>query len=105
MMRITFTQDAVNKLQPLFTNNKQLKFLHDAVGCTCADDGVPTLTFVDSPTSEDRTGEADPFPFYYEPRHEVYYEDHMTIHYDTERHSFILKSDAQIYTMNLRFVP
>ncbi|MCM3632956.1 MULTISPECIES: iron-sulfur cluster biosynthesis family protein [Paenibacillus] len=103
-MRITFTTEAVHKLQ-LLLKDKKLKFLHDIEGCGCVVSGVPTLTTIDSPTEDDRAGEADPLPFYYEPRHKVYYEDHMKIHYDTDKNAFSLKSDAQIYTLNLRFVP
>jgi len=104
-MRITFTPEAVNKLQPMLTGNKKLKFLHDTLGCHCGDDGVPTLTFIETPTNEDQLGEADPLLFYYEPRHQVYYDKHMTIHYNTAKYSFSLKSDAHIYKMDLRFLP
>jgi len=104
-MRITFSDAAVEYLTPLLNSaGKQLKFLHNTAGNGCADNGIPTLTLIDEPTSGDVAGEADPLPFYYEPRHEVYYEDHMKIDYKPQSHTFSLKSDAQIYSYNLRFI-
>lgn len=104
-MRISFTTAAVDYLTPILQQtNKQLKFLHDTEGCGCVVSGVPTLTLIDEPTVDDRAGEADPLSFYFEPRHKVYYEEHMNIDYAPHKNSFSLKSDSQIYTLHLRLV-
>jgi len=104
-MRITFTSAAVDILQPYLQSDKHLKFLHDTEGCGCVVSGVPALTLITAPSVDDSPGEADPLPFYYEPRHKVYYEDQMTVDYNPQRNAFSLKSEGQIYTLNLRFVP
>lgn len=61
-MRITFTTEAVHKLQ-LLLKDKKLKFLHDIEGCGCVVSGVPTLTTIDSPTEDDRAGKQIHFLF------------------------------------------
>ncbi|MBH5317813.1 iron-sulfur cluster biosynthesis family protein [Paenibacillus sp. GSMTC-2017] len=105
-MHITFSPAAVSKLTPYLTDgSKQLKLLHDIEGCGCVVSGVPVLTLIQETTVDDQESNGDPFSFLYEPRHEVFYDPHLRIDYDPARSSFILKSDNQIYTNNLRFIP
>lgn len=104
-MQITFTPSAQEKLIPILAaTNKQLKFLHDSEGSGCADNGVPTLQLIEAPAKGDAAGIADPIPFYYEPRHHIYYEKHMKIDYNESNSSFVLKSDSQIYNRHLRIL-
>ncbi|HIW35083.1 MAG TPA: iron-sulfur cluster biosynthesis family protein [Candidatus Paenibacillus intestinavium] len=104
-MQITFTPAAVQQLEPILAaTNKKLKFLHDTVGDGCGDNGVATLQLIEEPIEDDAPGIADPFPFYYELRHKVYYEDHMKIDFNSKTHSFVLKSDSQIYHSHLRIL-
>ncbi|MFD0587016.1 iron-sulfur cluster biosynthesis family protein [Paenibacillus sp. GCM10027627] len=104
-MHITFTASAVQKLTPyLKDGSAKLKLLHDTEGCGCVMSGVPALQLIKEPSVDDAKAEGDPFFFYYEPRHEVFYESKMKIDYNAALGSFTLKSDSQIYTTHLRFI-
>ncbi|MFF2089758.1 iron-sulfur cluster biosynthesis family protein [Paenibacillus sp. NPDC058174] len=104
-MHISFTRSAVDYLAPYIADgSRQLKLLHDTEGCGCVMSGVPALQLVKETTVDDKLAEGDPFPFLFEPRHEVFFEPQMRIDYNSDRDSLSLKSDSQIYTLDLRFV-
>ncbi|MEV5028252.1 iron-sulfur cluster biosynthesis family protein [Paenibacillus sp. LPE1-1-1.1] len=104
-MQITFSKAATDRISPYLNDgNTQLKLLHDTEGCGCVVSGVPALQLISEPSVDDKLAQGDPFPFYYEPRHEIYYEPRLRVDYDAERGTFNLKSDNQIYTTNLRFL-
>lgn len=104
-MYITFSEAAIQFIESKYSNkNLKLKFLHDSRGCGCADAGVPTLAFIDAPTPYDQLGESNYIPFYYQPEHAVYYENHMKIGFNTSYHSLTLSSDAQIYANSMRLI-
>ncbi|ANY69104.1 hypothetical protein BBD42_23425 [Paenibacillus sp. BIHB 4019] len=104
-MFITFSPSAVEQLSPYLEDGvHQLKLLHDTEGCGCVVSGVPALQLVKEPSSDDRLTQGQPFSFLYEPRHEVFFEPQLRIGYDTDRGTFNLKSDGQIYSLNLRFL-
>lgn len=106
MMVITFTDSAERKLRPYMEEGMlRLKFLHDTEGCGCVVSGVPVLQLVEGPGQHDSEGEGYPLPFLYEQRHEVFYEPNMRIDYDVANNAFSLKSDNQIYTTSMRFMP
>ncbi|GGG88873.1 iron-sulfur cluster biosynthesis family protein [Paenibacillus radicis (ex Gao et al. 2016)] len=104
-MHISFTPAAVDFLTPYIADgSRQLKLLHDTEGCGCVMSGVPALQLVKESTVDDKLAEGDPLPFLFEPRHEVFFEPQMRIDYNADRDSLSLKSDNQIYTLDLRFV-
>ncbi|WP_435171498.1 iron-sulfur cluster biosynthesis family protein [Paenibacillus glycanilyticus] len=104
-MRITFTPAAAKSLTPYIEDGrKQLKLLHDTEGCGCVVSGVPALQLIEQGGPDDRLTQGDPFPFWYEPRHEVFFEPELRIDYDAARDAYSLKSDSQIYTLDLRFL-
>ncbi|MGM0880365.1 MAG: iron-sulfur cluster biosynthesis family protein [Bacillota bacterium] len=104
-MHITFSKTAIDRLAPYLNDGtKQLKLLHDTEDCGCVVSGVPALQLIAEPTVDDKLSQGEPFPFWYEPRHEVYYEPHLRVDYDAARSSFSLKSNSQIYTHHLRFL-
>lgn len=104
-MHITFSKTAEDRLAPFLSDGtKLLKLLHDTEDCGCVVSGVPSLQLIDEPSVDDQLSQGNPFPFYYEPRHEVYYEPKLRVDYDSSRNSYSLKSDNQIYTTNLRFI-
>jgi uncharacterized protein YqkB len=104
-MHLAFSESAAKRLAPLLQDgSKQLKLLHDTEGCGCVVSGVPALQLIDEPSVDDKLSQGEPFSFYYEPRHEVYYEPHMRIDYNEGQQTFSLKSDSQIYTMHLRLI-
>lgn len=104
-MRFTFTNSAAEQLQrPLADGNSSLKLLYDTEGCGCVVSGVPTLQVVDKPDADDKLGDGTPYSVWYEPRYEVFFEPELKIDYSAARNAFILKSDSQIYTANLRLL-
>lgn len=104
-MHITFTETAVRKLSPYLEGGQaKLKLLHDTEGCGCVMSGVPALQLVAEQSVDDQESKGDPFPFLYEPRHEVFYEPQLKIDYDEGNNSFSLKSQNQIYTTRLRLL-
>ena len=104
-MHITFTTAAAERLSPYLSDGtRQLKLLHDTEGCGCVVSGVPALQLIDDPSVDDKLAQGDPFPFWYEPRHEIYYEPKLRVDYDADSSSFSLKSDNQVYTKHLRFL-
>ncbi|SFF09076.1 Uncharacterized protein YqkB [Paenibacillus catalpae] len=104
-MRITFTPAAVKALTPYIEDDgRQLKLLYDTEGCGCVVSGIPALELIEQGGPDDKLAQGDPFPFWFEPRHEVFFEPELRIDYDTARGTYSLKSDNQIYTLNLRFL-
>lgn len=105
-MHFTFTNSAVERLNPYLQDGEHsLKLLYDTEGCGCVVNGVPTLLLVKEGDADDVSGQGDPFEVWYEPRYEVFFEPELTIDYSPERRAFTLKSDNQIYTNSLRFLP
>ena len=104
-MNITFTESAIRKLAPYLADGKsKLKLLHDTEGCGCVMSGVPALQLIETPTVDDREAAGNPFPFFYEPRHEVFYDEPLKVDYNESAGSFSLRSDNQIYTTHLRLI-
>ncbi|MBO7746384.1 iron-sulfur cluster biosynthesis family protein [Paenibacillus sp. MWE-103] len=104
-MQFTFTPDAVGQLEgPLADTGKSLKLLYDTEGCGCVMNGVPTLALVREPDPQDKLGEGAPYSVWYEPNYEVFFEPELKIDYNAARNAFVLKSDSQIYTANLRLL-
>ncbi len=104
-MHLAFSDSAAKRLAPLLKDGgKHLKLLHDTEGCGCVVSGVPALQLIDEPSVDDRLAQGEPFSFYYEPRHEVYYEPSMRIDFHADKQAFSLKSDSQIYTLHLRLI-
>jgi uncharacterized protein YqkB len=104
-MFISFSASAVRKLSPyLEDGSAKLKFLYDTEGCGCGMSGVPALQLVSSLSTYDREAQGEPFAFYYEPHHEVFYNEPLRIDYNESAGSFSLSGDSQIYTKHLRFI-
>ncbi|WP_219837549.1 iron-sulfur cluster biosynthesis family protein [Paenibacillus sp. R14(2021)] len=104
-MHFTFTDRAVEQLNaPLADENKHLKLLYDTEGCGCVANGIPTLLLVNEPDPDDKLGEGAPYSVWYEPRYEVFFEPELKVDFNASRNAFVLKSDNQIYTSNLRFL-
>ncbi len=102
-MNVQFTEAAAQQLMPYIENgDKQLKLLHDTEGCGCVMSGIPALQLIEAPSSDDALLQSEPFPLWHEPRHAVFFEPQLRIDYDSSSSSFSLKSDNQIYTLDLR---
>ena len=104
-MHFTFTSNAAERLrEPLAEGGRSLKLLYDTEGCGCVMNGVPTLALVREPDPNDKLGDGAPYPVWYEPNYEVFFEPELKIDYNASRNAFVLKSDSQIYTANLRLL-
>ncbi|PZD93628.1 iron-sulfur cluster biosynthesis family protein [Paenibacillus sambharensis] len=103
-MRITFTADAVRKLESGSPGTGKLKLLYDTEGCGCVMSGVPALQWIADPVQGDVKAESIPFEVWYEPRYEVFFEDSIKVDYSDSSHAFVLKSDNQTYTNHMRVV-
>lgn len=105
-MRISFSRDAADKLQPFVGDGQaMLKLVYDTEGCGCVVNGVSALYVVHEPAQGDVMGEGDPYPFLYEERYEVFFEPELRIAYSKDRNAFSLASDSQIYHHDMRFFP
>ena len=104
-MQFTFTPPAVERLAGYLSGSgKSLKLLYDTEGCGCAVNGVPALKLIDAPETDDKQGAGSPYPVWYDPKQEVFFEPQLRIDFSADRNAFSLKSDNQIYTVNLRLV-
>jgi uncharacterized protein YqkB len=104
-MHITFTDHAVEQInQQLPAGAGDLKLVFDSEGCGCSVNGVPTLWIVDNPGERDLHAEGAPFELLYEPNHEIFFDDKMTLDYLAKSRSFVLKSSGQIYNANMQLI-
>ena len=105
-MHIHITASAAERLQALAGSPDTIfKLVYDAEGCGCAVSGVPALWMLDRTAmlESDLKAASDP-TIVYERRHEVFYEDQLTLDYDQEDRRFRLSSNSQIYANDLAVV-
>ncbi|WP_028548534.1 iron-sulfur cluster biosynthesis family protein [Paenibacillus sp. UNC451MF] len=103
-MHITFTEQAVEQIKKHHIDGQEkLKLVYDSEGCGCAVSGVPTLWIVNQPGDRDLNAEGTPYDVLYEKKHEVYFEDRMSLDY-RDNGVYILKSSGQIYNANMRLI-
>jgi uncharacterized protein YqkB len=98
-MQITFTEPALQQLEP-YTNTVLdgiLKLVYDTEGCGCAVNGIASLWLVAEPGPLDAEAESQPIRVLYNPRHEIFFEEHLIIDYQLKSKSYIIKSNSQIY--------
>jgi len=101
-MNIQPSTAAINKLIEQFPEDERIiKLIYDIEGCGCAVDGVVQLCRVQKQQSEDAVAYAGPITLLYDPKQEVFFEDHLMLDYDSSRRGFSLKSKNQIYHSNL----
>lgn len=103
-MQITFTEQAVEQIKKhQMKGQEKLKLVFDSEGCGCAVSGVPTLWIMQQAGERDLHTEGTPYEVLYEKKHEVYFEDRMTLDY-RENGGYVLKSSGQIYNANMRLI-
>lgn len=105
-MHITFTQEAAKEIDTKLNMRPggNLKLVYDAEGCGCSVSGVPTLWITDKPDSNDFTVQDEPYPLLMDRKHEVFFEETMTVDYKNNGHCFVLKSSGQIYNANMKLL-
>jgi Uncharacterized protein conserved in bacteria len=101
-MIIEWSQEAVHALAARFGDSNAIyKLVSDSEGCGCSVSGVPALWVVNAPEKEDVQAVSEPFAVWYEPRHAIFFDEHMRIAYNEQYRTFALASDSQIYTNRL----
>lgn len=101
-MHITFTESAIQQLEPYAGGT--LRLVYDSEGCGCAVNGVPSLWLVTNPEPKDLHADAEPFKVVFSPKHEVFFEDELKIDYRADKKSYILKSNGQIYNAGMDLI-
>lgn len=105
-MQISFTETAVKEIAKVWGAEHQgmLKLAFDTEGCGCAVNGVPTLWLVDQAEKQDLRMEGSPYEVLMDKKHEVYFEERMTVDYIPEGLRFVLKSSGQIYNAHMSLI-
>jgi uncharacterized protein YqkB len=105
-MQITFSEDAVQQINRALARGVDglVKLVYDSEGCGCAVNGVPTLWLADEPESNDFAVEGSPFRIWMDKKHEVFFEERMTVDYKPANLSFVLKSGSQTYNAHMKLV-
>lgn len=106
-MFIQFTDEAFAFIRErCFADNASgaIRLVYDSKDCGCAANGVPTLWLVDQPEEDDRLAKSNVFTVFYDPLHEVYFEERLTIDRKPGSQVFILKSASQTYTPSLKLL-
>lgn len=105
-MQISFTESAVKEIAKVWGEGHQgmLKLAFDSEGCGCAVNGVPTLWLVNRAEEQDLRLQGKPFEVLLDKKHEVYFEERMTVDYIPEGIRFVLKSSGQIYNAHMSLI-
>jgi len=104
-MQITFTDEAAAAIGKRHFNGNgagALKLAYDAEGCGCAVDGVAALWIVDEPGETDELADSNVFTVYFDRRHELFFEEKLTVDFRPDQMSFVLKSAGQTYNPAMR---
>jgi uncharacterized protein YqkB len=108
-MQITFTDNALTQIHQMLEANhpaapSRLKLAYDSEGCGCAVNGVAALWIVDGPDGDDVESTGSPYRVLFDKKHEVFFDDAMTVDYNMSRRAFTLKSKQQIYNSMMRLI-
>ncbi|GAB2723796.1 iron-sulfur cluster biosynthesis family protein [Paenibacillus thermoaerophilus] len=103
-MKVHVTEAARDRLEQMRGGRGALKLVYDSEGCGCAVSGVPAVWIVDELADDDLRAECAPFELGYERRHEVFFEDEMTLDYKPDTNACALRSRHQIYNARLAIV-
>ncbi|WEK55794.1 MAG: iron-sulfur cluster biosynthesis family protein [Candidatus Cohnella colombiensis] len=102
-MNIQWSDQALVEMKSKFGNEATLwRLVYDSEGCGCSVDGVPTLWAVNATEPTDVQIGSNAVQVWSDPRHLIFFEDHVRISYLPEHRSFKLSSDGQTYTNRLK---
>lgn len=108
-MQITFTTEALARIHQVLEANgpevpPRLKLAYDSEGCGCAVNGVPALWIVNDPDGDDVEASGSSYRVLFDRKHEVFFDDALTVDYNVSRRAFTLKSKQQIYNSMMRLI-
>ncbi len=102
-MILHWSEEAIQEVQARFgSDTKAWKLVSDSEGCGCSVSGVPTLWAINPPVNGEIQAESNHFEVWYEKRHEVFFDERMRVTYISDKRSFQLASDGQIYSNRLK---
>jgi iron-sulfur cluster insertion protein len=105
-MNITFTEAAINKLDPYFKRNPDgyLKIYYDIDGCGCVVNGVSFLWFVKDQEEDEVILPSNYKPVLMQKGKEVFFDEELKIDFKEQYHLFQLKSPNQMINPRMTFV-
>jgi uncharacterized protein YqkB len=106
-MNIHFTDEAAAHIRDTYFAKSAagaIKLAYDTEGCGCAVNGVAALWLVDSPEEDDMLARSNVFTIFYDPRHEVYFEERLLVDKRGDARDFVLKSSAQTYNPSMKVI-
>jgi len=105
-MQVTFTDEAIQQLEPKLAENNErfLKIKYDTEGCGCVMSGVTALWLVEEQDQDDVNIETNYVPLVVERTKMVFLDDQLTVSYNESARSFMLKSPSQILNPRMSLV-
>lgn len=104
-MNVNPTQEALEKILHMFPSAQPtIKIVYDTEGCGCAVNGLVQLWHTLGISSEDMIGYDQEIRIVYEARQEVFFEDQITLGYNSTGRAFVLKSSSQIYNSSVSLI-
>ncbi|AFS71466.1 iron-sulfur cluster biosynthesis family protein [Exiguobacterium antarcticum] len=101
-MHITFTETALDRIDQLRGDTAgQLHLYYDTEGCGCGNSGIFSIRLVPAATSEDMTIDSNVGPVLVKRWSSHFLDQEMTLDYNAEKKSLILKSDGQYFNTNV----
>ncbi|MFC5700004.1 iron-sulfur cluster biosynthesis family protein [Cohnella faecalis] len=101
-MKISWSPEASDELLRRYGDDAvEWRLVYDTEGCGCAVNGVPALWAVTGPEPDDSAADSTPFKLWHDPRQAVFFDDELRVSFNSEKMSFSLASDGQIYTSRL----
>lgn len=102
-MIIHWSDDAIGEIKSRYGEDATLwKLVSDSEGCGCAMNGVAAFWAIPSVQEGELKAQSNAFEVWYEKRHEVFFDERMSVTYQPEHRAFKLASDGQIYSNRLR---
>lgn len=101
-MHITFTEAALDRIDQLRGDTEgQLHLYYDTEGCGCGNSGIFSIRLVTAATDEDMTIDSNVGPVLVKRWSSHFLDQEMTLDYNPEKKSLILKSDGQYFNTNV----
>ncbi|MDX1259406.1 iron-sulfur cluster biosynthesis family protein [Exiguobacterium sp. K1] len=101
-MHITFTEAALGRIDQLRGDTEgQLHLYYDTEGCGCGNSGIFSIRLVEGAADEDMTIDSNVGPVLVKRWSSHFLDQEMTLDYNPEKKSLILKSDGQYFNTNV----
>lgn len=105
-MFITVTDKAAEEIKKRLTPDQEIvRLVYETEGCGCAVSGVPALYIEKTsfPKDEEAENNSD-FKVFYNPQHQVFLADHLTIDFSEKANIFQLKTPNEMLNPRMRLI-